>query len=463
MKKKNYRILLLLLSLLLLASPLSVHAETELDTTGYENAGIILYEVNTEKLLYSSVSANLKFYPGSITKLLTALTALDHLSLDTELTVESAMLDMVEYNSSTANLLEGEQLSFEQVLYAMLLPSGNDASKVTAVSAGRVILSDPSAEPKAAYDAFIAKMNEKSAALGMSASHFSNSDGYDDEANYSTPADILKLAIAAYKNDTIKNIVSQKSRLVQTNRASHYWYSTNLMLYSSFSGLSGYIGDRSGTNSLYDERVNGLKTGNTDIGGRCFAMSADDGELCVLGIFLGMGSSGDSMWKFIGKCADYAFDNYRLLELVNDDMSEYTYKIKNRGIGQEKTLLLESAESFKVLYDQNHAERIDYVMVPNEEFAELDDTDVLRLKKSVKAGDTIAYAVALDISQNNLELARIPFVALTKFRRANILDHAARLLIIFAVLALIAYAALFVLQNNGTIKKANGRKTTQKH
>lgn len=129
-------------------------------------------------------------------------------------------------------------ISLNELLYALLLPSGNDAAETIAVNIGRKIAGDSSISAEKAYEAFVAAMNKKAKEMGMTGTSFTNPHGLHNDKHYTTAADMLILAKTAFEDSTIKAITRGKVHEVQTNKTKHKWYNSNLLLYSNFNELS---------------------------------------------------------------------------------------------------------------------------------------------------------------------------------------------------------------------------------
>ena len=151
----------------------------------------ILLDADTGEVLYEK-NADRQMLIASTTKILTALVALDCASLQKEITV--AQSHMVE--GSSMYLKPGEKVTVEQLLYGLLLNSGNDAALALAdACCGSV-------------ENFVAEMNRMAAQLGMEHSSFANPNGLDAENHYSTARDMARLAAAAAKNPTFVRLCS---------------------------------------------------------------------------------------------------------------------------------------------------------------------------------------------------------------------------------------------------------------
>lgn len=212
-----------------------------------------------------------KLYPASITKLLTCYVVLQHMRPDAVIQVGDA-LSLVEEDSSLAELQEGDELTVEQLIAAMLLPSGNDAAQVAAVATGRAIAEDESLSCAEAVEVFVAQMNKQAQALGMTNSHFANPDGWHNEDHYTTMNDLVTLCETVLANTTILKYTSRVEESVTLPDRTLEWVNTNFLLDSQ---MQHYL-----PNTI------GLKTGYTDAAGSCLvsAFFMED-RLLLIGVF----------------------------------------------------------------------------------------------------------------------------------------------------------------------------------
>ena len=226
----------------------------------------ILYDVTHDAILYSKNSAE-RAYPASVTKLLTAAVASEYCQPDTPFTVGDEQ-DFVQEGSSLAYLPRGQRLTFEGLLDAMLLPSGNDAAYTMACGVGRIVANDPTLPAADAVALFVELMNEKARELGCRDSHFANPDGFHHDDHYTTAYDMARIAVACMEIEPVAKSCSKTvGRAVFLSGEDVTWYSTNKLL-----GSYRY--------------ATGLKTGSTDEAGPCLAASAEkDGTQLVAILF----------------------------------------------------------------------------------------------------------------------------------------------------------------------------------
>lgn len=246
---------------------------------------------DTGKVLYKK-NENTKCYPASLTKLITAIVAIEHTGEDTVFTVGDEVF-MIDPYSSRAYLTVGSRLTLEQLIQALLLPSGNDAAYTLAASVGRILAGDENLDNRAAIDRFCQEMNKKVEALGCTGTHFVNPDGIHEDDHYTTAADMLKIAACALKTDMIARTVNKPMvNVTFLSGQSVTWNNSNRLVKEG--NVYTYAG------------ATGLKTGTTDEAGYCLAASAvRDGRTSIAIV---MGSKTESgRWEDASGLLDISF------------------------------------------------------------------------------------------------------------------------------------------------------------
>ncbi|QDV26243.1 serine hydrolase [Aureliella helgolandensis] len=217
---------------------------------------------------------------ASTTKLLTAYVVLDYAQSHPEVLQETVTFSerADQTLGSTSGVKAGEQLPVYELLYGLMLPSGNDASVALAEHFGGRLAnpSQPEANAEEAYDAFIAAMNAKAQTLHMTHTHFANPHGLPAEKHHSSAIDLAKLAKAALKLPEMRKYVTCRQRGCQVTSLNGYsrnilWKNTNRLL-----GQAGFTG---------------LKTGTTSAAGACLVASGVREEQARVVVVLGAVSS----------------------------------------------------------------------------------------------------------------------------------------------------------------------------
>ncbi len=209
---------------------------------GTSATSAILVDVDSGRVLYEQ-NADARMLIASTTKIMTALVAIREGNLTDTVKVSR---EAAYTEGSSMYLQEGEELTLEELLYGLLLCSGNDAAVAIAEHVG-------------GEKAFVKRMNETAAELGMTATSFANPNGLDAETHYSTARDMAKLACAAVENATLLRIASTKTATVAGRTMTNH----NKLL----SSVDGCLG---------------LKTGYTKAAGRTLVSCAErDGQRLV--------------------------------------------------------------------------------------------------------------------------------------------------------------------------------------
>lgn len=200
--------------------PLNVFADSALST--------VVMEVNSGRILYSR-DADSKRLIASITKIMTCIVTLENSSLEKVVTVGDEVLEMYGTN---VYIEVSEKISIKDLLYGLMLRSGNDAAVVLAKN---VFGSE---------EKFVMEMNKKAKELGMKNTKFSNPHGLDEDTkNYSTARDMAILSKYAYQNKIYREIVGTKKYSCKTNFKSYLWYNRMSLINnykSCIGGKNGY-------------------------------------------------------------------------------------------------------------------------------------------------------------------------------------------------------------------------------
>jgi serine-type D-Ala-D-Ala carboxypeptidase (penicillin-binding protein 5/6) len=235
-----------------------------LGPSGIQVAGGALADATTGQVLWST-GLNTERPIGSIVKVMTALVVIQAGDLNQEITVPESVVAYLNSQSSndpsSAGLVVGDQLTAQELLEALLLPSGCDAAYTLAQAYGPGI------------DAFIAKMNTEAQRLGLTDTHFANFDGMpwpSEYSTWSTPANLITLGREAMSYPVFSSIVSQASYSLPAGDGhnAYFWQNTNPL-------IGVYPG------------ATGIKTGDTIAAGNCLLFEATQNGVTLIGVTLG--------------------------------------------------------------------------------------------------------------------------------------------------------------------------------
>lgn len=242
-----------------------------LNRTGVENGeiaepeisaeGAVLYDVTHDKFLFEK-NADKRFYPASITKLLTALLVLENADFNETVTFSQNAVTRLESGAVTLQIQEGDRVSVKDCLYGLLLKSANEVANGLAEHVGGTIYG------------FADMMNAKAASLGCTGSHFVNPNGLNDQDHYTTARDMAKIAKAAFANEKLCEIASTTSYKFPATKAAGERTITmgHKMLFSS--------------DSRYYEGIVGGKTGYTSLAGNTLVTCVERDGVRMIAVIL---------------------------------------------------------------------------------------------------------------------------------------------------------------------------------
>ena len=372
------------------------------------DSGMVLYSKNADQ----------KRYPASTTKIMTALLTLENVSnLDETVTSEAVDFENVTADSSNAGILLGEQVTVRDLLYALMLPSANEAAYMLARHVG------------GSWEQFVDMMNDRAAELGCTGTHFCNPCGLHEEDHYTTACDLYLIAKEAMKDVTFRDIVSTvQHRMAKTNlHEERIIYTTNQLIFSSFQPWSY-------ANCL------GIKTGHTSQAGNCFVGYAEYGDAKLFSVVLGCSDSSKeypsvaASFTDTKKLCQWGFENFTSKTLARQG-EEVTYTKVKLSTDTNQLLLTAKADVVALLPKDLDVKELELVEdIPEE------------VKAPVKAGDPIGTAT---YRYNGTDYGTVELVALNDISRSTVLFYADKLSTFFQSMVfkilLLAAAAFFIL------------------
>ncbi len=315
---KKILILFTIFSIIFYVTP--VNAES----LNFENASsYILIDSKTGQILYGH-NTDKKLYPASVTKIMTAILALEKGDLNQIMTASQAAIDDIGVDGMNIGIMPGEELRMEDLLNAMLVISANETANIIAENIC------PTRKD------FIDLMNQKATEIGAVNTHFVTTCGAHDPDHYSTTADFAKIARYAMQIPKFREIVCKSSyQMPPTNKHSTWdtLYSTNKFL---------------GQTSQYFTKILGIKTGYTSQAGNNLVSSAAnaDGEELIAVVFGVFGANAkQDVISYSKKLLEYGFSNYPLQSVVEANKVMKNVNVENAS--SNSTLDLVTSEELK--------------------------------------------------------------------------------------------------------------------
>jgi len=352
------------------------------------SSGYIVIENNTGTELLTHY-ADEKYYPASTTKLLTALTALDYLSAYDKIKVGNEIY-LAPDNSSSAGIKKGDIFTFDELLYALLLPSGSDASLTIATSCGRKIAKNDNLSEAESITLFVNAMNNKAQKIGMNSSNFVSPHGYYDEKHYSTPRDMLLLAQKCIKNKLLLKICGTAKYKVVHTKATYEWYNTNLLLQKSLDGLPWGYSEKKGVNSNYNKNIKGIKTGSNEKAKKCLIFLYEENGVQFLGAVFKC--EEEQIWSEVNKMTAYLMENYNFKTLHKNGLFKLKYKIKKTSIFSMKKGHVAEKGSIQAYLPMEMSGDFDYKFLPNPQLTAVKGNRFY-LKQDIKKGQKLGSII----------------------------------------------------------------------
>ena len=380
--KKTFKILLAAAVMLVsgITAPLSAAAA---ESARYElpfdpiAESYLLVSLDTGEVVFEK-NAHVQRTPASLTKMLTTYVAMkytDDLDATTVTQTTRHTDELYGMNSSTADIRNGETLTMRQLLYAMMLPSGNEAANMVADHIGNGSRSN-----------FCMLMNTEAKRIGCTDTNFSNPHGLFSDNHYTTAWDMYLIAKACYETPGFMDIATTV----------HYYLPANTRHAEKYLISSTILMQNKGYPSLYRDYVQGMKTGSTEEAGRNFVTVCEaDGERYILVVM------GAPYYREDGsKYTTAAFE--AAAQIMDHFFSEYSLKPANgleapvtevalRYVKDKDNLLLYPAgEIYSVLPNNVDESAFQKVFnVPEQVYAPINAGDVVGTVSYYIAGDLV--------------------------------------------------------------------------
>ncbi len=306
----------------------------------------IVIEAQTGTVLYEK-NADERRAMASTTKIMTALLTIEAGDPDREFTVDPLA---IRVEGTSMGLREGDRVSRRDLLYGILLPSGNDAANAAAVSVAGSI------------PAFVERMNERAQQLGLSDTHFVTPSGLDADGHYTTARDLAKLAAFAMRDELFREIVSCTSADVEFGNPPY-----KRTLYNSNKMLRRYSG------------ATGVKTGFTDNARRCLVSAAERDGVTLVAVTL----NAPDDWNDHTKMLDYGFTQVRAYPLG----VECSERVAVAGTGQSVGVYAHGASL--ALTPEQHGKLTRRVMLPQFVYGTVEKGDRLGEIQFLLDGDIV--------------------------------------------------------------------------
>ncbi len=403
------------------------------DAPAIEGTSAILMDAKSGEILYEK-NAYEKRDPASVTKILTCLVALETLELDEKIT---STIEQDPASSGTSILMKkGEVFTVEQLLYALMLPSANDAAIALAEASGGSV------------ENFCEMMNERAARCGAKDTYFKNPNGLNttDKSNVTTAYDLTLISREAMKNEMFRKIVGTVDyKLPKTNKSkTRNLINVNRTISDGeieFKEANGYAEYTKKGFYRYEGAI-GIKTGYTSAAGNCFCGWAVKEDTTLIGVVLNS-STYETRFEDVIKLWDYGFEKYYTYPVayVGDILDEIPVK---RGEKREAVISVKADLAVTLNADYKSKGITTDIKTP--------DKLTAPIKKGEEVGKIIVYKDDQPVAEESL-------IVVESIKEGGILSYigiADEDIMKFIVVLLIVIIALYALSKK--IKKNQYRK-----
>ncbi len=270
----------------------------------YGDAAIVM-EAGTGAVLYAK-NIDERFYPASITKLLTVLVALENGQFSDTVTFSHDSIAFLEPGDANIGMREGDVITLEQALYAVLLASANEVSYAVGESVGKNAGHD--------YNWFLDQMNLRCRELGAENSNFTNTNGLHDDNHYTCARDMALISRELFKHPEFFTIVQTLEYKIPASETTeeHIFQQNHKMMYEQ--------------NENYYPYVTAGKTGYTDQSRSTLVTMADNGEMQLICVLLKT-RGGKFVYPDTRNLLEYAFGNFRKINVSDQPQPEEIQEI----------------------------------------------------------------------------------------------------------------------------------------
>ena len=359
----------------------------------------VVIEQSTGKVLHGK-DENIRMYPASTTKILTALVAAEYGDLDEVVTVGDEIY-LLAKDGSMAGLTIFEEITLRDLIYGLLINSGNDAANTIAVHIARKVSGKSmTAEEALAY--FADLMNERAQKAGAKNSHFVTPHGYHNPDHYTTAYDLALIGRDAMKNTFFREAISTTS-MVNTywnTGEPRYWSNRNRLLNEK-------------RKEYYPWAVGG-KTGYTSKAGQCLVSFASKNDMDLVTVVLKTGNG--CQWSETRDLFEYGFNNHEYFVLLKKGTIMDTLPVDNYSSGDWGNLaVMVSAEDWGDIFNKRDIPNIKQEIIWEPSLLSEESTkDLPRLEAPIAKGQKIGE---LRLILYGKELVRSPLAAVRDIRR----------------------------------------------
>lgn len=352
-----------------------------------ESNGGIAIDYHTGEVLYAK-NENSQFEPASMTKMMTCILALENLQLTDIVTIDQ---ETSFTGGSRIYLLEDEQITVQNLLYALMLESANDSAVALAKAVAGTVPD------------FAKMMNKKAKELGCTGTNFVNPNGLHEEGHLSTPHDMALIAQYCMHNETFRELcTTYKYTIPQTNKQpERYLYNTNRLIYDTNTKINVNGVTRT---CKYDGCI-GIKTGYTPQAGGCLTSGVQKGDTEIITVVM----NGTDKGRFADTIAlfDWVLANYHSEKAAAFDTNLGAIPVKGGAYRQVPVMVAEEA----------------YVLLPSEASSSVIRTEAVYNEDITAPLEKGAKVGKLEVYMGDQLMTSVDIVTTKEMKKGTVLSY----------------------------------------
>jgi len=351
----------------------------------------VLMDQATGTVLYAS-NEHARMYPAGLTKMLTALVALDYLDPQTVIVVGSE-INNIPPGALVAGHQVGEHITVRNLLRGLMIQNGNDSGAIVAVQTVQAQRGRGNIPYTNVMQIFSQMMNNRARTLGAFNTNFVNPNGLHHENHYTTAYDLALIARAFMEHPLLREIAGEAEFIGNSlegfegdaeaiegvRTVDHHWVDTNEL-------ISG--------GAFHYAYATGIRSGSTPQASDCLAASAERRGVRLIAVVLNSPDPG--RWQDARMLFDYGFATYEYHEILEEGQHIETVAIANAMLGESSILDVLASESFTALFSQAQIARLERTVEFDEAFMAEEGDYALALYAPIEAGEplgTIIYTL----------------------------------------------------------------------
>jgi len=370
--------------IILMLFPATVYASMPLTATS-----AVLIDQNEGTVLFAQ-NEHARMYPAGLTKMLTALVALEYLDPEQVIVVGSE-INAIPRGALMAGHQVGEHITVHNLLRGLMIRNGNDSGAVLALQTAQAERRREGIPYPDAERVFAIMMNNFARELGARNTYFVNPNGLHNDRHVSTAYDLALIARAFMENPLLREIAGETEfegnslgdlYIEGAHTIDHHWVDTNELMTG---GMFHY------------HYATGIRSGTTTQASDCLAASAERRGVRLIAVVLE--SEDPGRWQDARMLFDYGFSNYTYHTILEPGIHKGTAFISNAMLGEPYIMDVYSAEGFTLLLNPEQVSRIEWELIFDEEFVDLeaepggDYIGVTSLVAPIEEGEPIGRVV----------------------------------------------------------------------